>query len=384
METADPVALTQALVRCPTVTPDAGPALDLLQGRLEPLGFTCRRLVFDGGGGSYPVDNLYAKLGRGGRHLAFAGHVDVVPSGPREAWADDPFAGEIRDGRLFGRGAADMKSGVATFVAAAARLVEQDGLEQGSLSLLITGDEEREAVNGTVKLLAWAVERGERFDACVVGEPTCPERLGDTAKIGRRGSVTCELVVRGRQGHTAYPQRADNAAHRLLAVLQHLLATPLDQGTDWFEPSNLQVTSIDIGNAAGNVIPGEATARFNVRFNDRHTRASLEAWLRREIAPLAPDHALAVVGNAEAFVTAPGELTELLSRSVELETGLRPALSTSGGTSDARFFPAFCPVVEFGLVGPTMHQANEHVSTADIEGLTRIYLRFLRLFFAGS
>jgi succinyl-diaminopimelate desuccinylase len=277
-----------------------------------------------------------------------------------------------------------MKSGVASFVAAAARLVTQDGPPAGSLSLLITGDEEREAVNGTVKLLAWAAERGERFDACIVGEPTCPERLGDTAKIGRRGSVSCELRVRGRQGHTAYPQRADNAAHRLLAVLGHLIATPLDQGTEWFEPSNLQVTSIDIGNPATNVIPGEATARFNIRFNDRHTRDSLEAWLNDQIAPLAADYALTVFGNAEAFLTAPGELTDLVARGVELETGLRPKLSTTGGTSDARFFPPFCPVVEFGLVGTTMHQADEHAAVADIEGLTRIYQRFLRLFFAGG
>ena len=383
MATTDAVALTQALVRCPTVTPDAGPALDLLQSRLEPLGFVCHRLRFDGDG-SYPVDNLFAKLGQGGRHLAFAGHVDVVPPGARDGWADDPFAGVIRDGRLYGRGAADMKSGVASFVAAAARYVAEDGPPAGSLSLLITGDEEREAVNGTVKLLAWAIERGERFDACLVGEPTCPERLGDTMKIGRRGSVTCELKVRGRQGHTAYPQRADNAAHRLVAVLSHLIATPLDQGTDWFEPSNLQITSIDIGNPASNVIPGEATARFNIRFNDRHSRDSLEAWLNGQIAPLAPDYTLTVVGNAEAFVTAPGELTELLARSVELETGLRPELSTTGGTSDARFFPSHCPVVEFGLVGTTMHQADEHVAVVDIEGLTRTYQRFLRLFFAGG
>ena len=382
MDTADPVALTQALVRCPTVTPDAGPALDLLQQRLEALGFACRRLRFEGGG-TYPVDNLYAKLGQGGRHLAFAGHVDVVPPGARDAWRHDPFAGAIEDGRLYGRGTADMKSGVAAFVAAMARLVAEGGPRGGAVSLLITGDEESEAVNGTAKLLAWAAGQGERFDACLVGEPTCPERLGDTAKIGRRGSVTCRLTVRGRQGHTAYPQRADNAAHRLVAVLGHLIAAPLDQGTDWFEPSNLQVTSIDVGNPAANVIPGEATARFNIRFNDRHNRDSLDAWLRGQIAPLAPEFELSVLGNAEAFVTAPGALSELLAASIEAETGLRPALSTSGGTSDARFFPPYCPVIEFGLVGTTMHQANEHVAVADIEGLTRIYQRFVRSFLAA-
>ena len=383
METADPVALTQALIRCPTVTPAAEPALDLLEERLTALGFACRRLRFEGDGGSYPVDNLWAKLGSGHPHLAFAGHVDVVPTGAVEGWRNDPFAGEIVDGRIYGRGAADMKSGVASFVAAMARLVAEGGPNRGAVSLLITGDEESEAVNGTVKLLAWAAAQGERFDACLVGEPTCPERLGDTAKIGRRGSVSCRLTLRGRQGHTAYPHRADNAAHRLVAVLNHLIATPLDQGTDWFEPSNLQVTSIDIGNPAANVIPGEATARFNIRFNDRHSRDSLDAWLRREIATLAPEFELGVVGNAEAFVTAPGALSELLSASVEAETGLRPKLSTTGGTSDARFFPAHCPVIEFGLVGTTMHQTDENVAVADIEGLTRIYLRFVRQFLAA-
>ena len=251
--------------------------------------------------------------------------------------------------------------------------------EDGAVSLLITGDEESEAVNGTVKLLAWAVEQGERFDACLVGEPTCPERLGDTMKIGRRGSVTCRLTVRGRQGHTAYPQRADNAAHRLIAVLGHLIAAPLDQGTDWFEPSNLQVTSIDIGNPAANVIPGEATARFNIRFNDRHNRDSLDAWLRGQIAPLAPEFELSVLGNAEAFVTAPGRAERAAGRQHrgrDRACGRRS--STSGGTSDARFFPPYCPVIEFGLVGTTMHQADEHVAVADIEGLTRIYQRFVR------
>jgi succinyl-diaminopimelate desuccinylase len=381
MDTADPVALTQALVRCPTVTPDAAPALDLLQSRLEPLGFACHRLRFEGGG-SYPVDNLWAKVGQGGRHLAFAGHVDVVPPGLREAWRHVPFAGVIEDGLLYGRGAADMKSGVAAFVAATVRFVGEGGLRNGSISLLITGDEEGEAVNGTARLLARAVEQGERFDACIVGEPTCPERLGDMVKIGRRGSVTFTLVVCGRQGHTAYPHRADNAAHRLIAVLERLVATQLDDGTEWFEPSNLQVTSIDIGNPVANVIPGEARARFNIRFNDRHSRESLQAWLHRQIAPLVPDYELTIHGNAEAFVTAPGELTELLGRAVEAETGLRPTLSTTGGTSDARFFPAHCPVIEFGLVGTTMHQSDEHVRVADIEGLTRIYQRLLRLFFA--
>ena len=377
----DPVALTQALVRCPSVTPEAGAALDLLQATLEGLGFACARPRFEGDGGTYPVDNLYAKLGEGRPHLAFAGHVDTVPTGGDGGWRHDPFAGVIEDGRLYGRGAADMKSGIACFVAA---LAELGAPPNGAVSLLITGDEERESLNGTVKLLAWAQERGERFDACLVGEPTCPERLGDTAKIGRRGSVTCRLTVRGRQGHTAYPQRADNAAHHITAVLHDLIAARLDEGTDWFEPSNLQVTSIDIGNPAANVVPGEATARFNIRFNDRHTRDSLERWLQARIAAHAASFELEVTSNADAFVTAPGPLSEILSQSVRAVTGRTPQLNTTGGTSDARFIQRYCPVIEFGLVGTTMHQTDEHVRVADIEGLTRIYTTFLERFLAGG
>lgn len=381
--TTDPVGLTQALVRCPTVTPDAAPALALLSDVLRPLGFACHPLRFEGGG-SYPVDNLFAKLGEGASHIAFAGHVDVVPPGRRESWRHDPFAGEIVDGRLFGRGAADMKSGVAAFVAAVARLVAGQGLPRGAISLLITGDEEGEAVNGTARLLEWAAARGERFDGCIVGEPTSVEALGDTVKIGRRGSASCALTVRGRQGHTAYPQRADNAAHRLVAVLNDLIALELDAGTEWFQPSSLQVSSIDIGNPAANVIPGEATARFNIRFNDRHTRDSLEALVRERIARLAPEFELSVAGNAEAFLTRPGRLSELLAEAIEHRTGRRPALNTTGGTSDARFVQRYCPVVEFGLVGRTLHQTDEHVAVADIEGLTAVYEAFLARFFAAD
>ena len=337
-------------------------------------------------GGSYPVDNLFAKLGQGGRHLAFAGHVDVVPPGARDAWADDPFAGVIRR-RAAVRPRCRRHEERRRLRSSRRRHASsrEDGPPAGSLSLLITGDEEREAVNGTVKLLAWAAERGERFDACIVGEPTCPERLGDTAKIGRRGSVSCELTVRGRQGHTAYPQRADNAAHRLVAVL-----APADR--DAARPGHRVVRALE---------PAGDLDRHRQSGRQRHPRRGhgalqhplqrpphpARAWRRgctAQIAPLAPDYALAVDGNAEAFVTAPGELSELLARSVEAETGLRPELSTSGGTSDARFFPRYCPVVEFGLVGTTMHQADEHVAVADIEGLTRIYQRFLQLFFAAA
>ena len=304
-----------------------------------------------------------------------------MPVGDPARWSVAPFGGELKDGRLYGRGSADMKSGVACFVAA---LAELDPWPGGAVSLLITGDEERESINGTAKLLAWAEARGERFDACLVGEPTCPRDLGDTAKIGRRGSVSCTLTVRGRQGHTAYPQRADNAAHHITAVLGDLIAARLDEGTDWFEPSNLQVTSIDIGNPAANVVPGEATARFNIRFNDRHTRDSLESWLRERIARHAADFTLDVASNAEAFVTQPGRLTEILSASVQAVTGRTPVLNTTGGTSDARFVQRYCPVIEFGLVGTTMHQTDEHIATADISGLTRIYTDFLRRFLAGG
>jgi succinyl-diaminopimelate desuccinylase len=378
----DPVELTRELIRRPSVTPDASEALDVVQEALAGLGFACHRVPFEGDG-SYPVDNLYARLGEGRPHLLFAGHVDVVPPGDPSRWTVDPFGGELRDGQVWGRGAADMKSGVASFVAAVARHVGRHGPPAGSVSLLITGDEEAQAVNGTVKVLEWAAARGERWDGCVVGEPTCPARLGDVAKIGRRGTLSARITVRGRQGHTAYPQRADNAAHRLVAVLHRLIAARLDEGTDAFEPSHLQVTTVDVGNRATNVIPGEATAWVNIRFNDLHTRESLERWLREQAAAEAPDVELEAFSNAEAFLTEPGPLTETLAAAVEEVTGARPELNTKGGTSDARFVRRHCPVVEFGLVGATLHQADERVAAADIEGLTRIYEAFLRRFLAA-
>jgi succinyl-diaminopimelate desuccinylase len=380
MPAVDPVALTADLVRCPSVTPDEAGTLGLLERVLGGLGFACRRLRFEEAG-TRPVDNLFAKLGQERPHLAFAGHVDVVPPGEPARWSVDPFAGETRDGRLYGRGAADMKSGIACFIAAVARHLELRGAPKGTISLLITGDEEGPAVNGTVKLLDWAHGQGERFDACIVGEPTCLERLGDVAKIGRRGSLTGHLVVLGRQGHTAYPHRADNAAHRLVAMLQALLSEPLDAGTAFFQPSNLQVTTIDVGNPATNVIPGEARASFNIRYNDLHTRDSLDAWLRERLDRVGGGYELETVTSGEAFVTQPGPLSDMLSGAVEEVTGRRPELNTSGGTSDARFVRRYCPVIEFGLVGQTMHQADEHVRLEDIGGLTRIYGTFLDRFF---
>lgn len=378
MPRLDPVALTADLVRCPSVTPDAGGALDIVEAALQKLGFACDRVTFEGDGGTYPVDNLYARLGAKAPCLLFAGHVDVVPPGDRSRWTVDPFAAEIRDGQLWGRGAVDMKSGIACFIAAVAAYLESNGTPLGSIALAITGDEEAQSINGTVKLLRWAAERGERWDAALVGEPTSPVRLGEAGRIGRRGSLTARLTVHGRQGHTAYPHRADNAAHRLIAALHRLTGERLDAGSEAFEPSNLQVASIDIGNPAANVIPGAARAVLNIRFNDRHSGASLEAWLRRTIAAHAERFDLAVECNAEPFLTQPGRLSETLAAAVEEVTGLRPALNTAGGTSDARFIRPYCPVVEFGLPGTTMHQTDERVALADIEGLTRIYEAFLR------
>jgi succinyl-diaminopimelate desuccinylase len=380
MDPIDPVDLTRALVRRPSVTPDAAAALEVVAAALRAAGFTCELLRFEQPE-TAPVDNLFAKLGDGHPHLVLAGHVDVVPPGDPARWSVDPFAGEIRDGMLWGRGAADMKSGVAALVAAAARHVARHGLKHGAISFLITGDEEGVAVNGTARLVAWARERGERFDHCVLAEPTSLERLGDTAKIGRRGSLSGSLTVRGRQGHTAYPQRADNAAHRIVAMLQALLAEPIDAGTTHFEPSDLQLTSIDIGNPATNVIPGEARARFNIRYNDSQNAASLEHWLRARLDAVGGSYRLELASSGDAFITEPGRLSDLLSASVEGVTGRRPALATSGGTSDARFIKDHCPVIEFGLVGATIHQVDERVAVADIERLTLIFEALLGRYF---
>lgn len=381
MAVIDPIELTRALIRCPSVTPAEGGALALLEERLEGLGFSCERVRFEAPG-TDPVENLWAKLGEGRPHLAFAGHTDVVPPGDPARWSEDPFSGSLRDGRVWGRGAADMKSGIACFVAAVAAHLEASGRPAGAISLLVTGDEEGPAVNGTVRLLEWAAARGEAWDAAIVGEPTCPAELGQMMKIGRRGSLSGRLVALGKQGHTAYPHRAENAAHRLVAMLHALLAEPLDKGSELFEPSNLQVTSIDIGNPAGNVVPERAEARFNIRYNDLHDAASLEQWLRQRLDAAGGRYELQVSSSGDAFFTAPGALSDMLGRAVEEVTGRRPELSTTGGTSDARFIRRYCPVVEFGLVGQTMHQVDENAAVADIEGLSRIYQAFLARFFA--
>ena len=374
------VELTQRLIRCPSVTPQEGGALDCLHDELSALGFACERLPF--GDGDSRIDNLFARRGDAGPHLCFAGHTDVVPVGDVDAWTHDPFAATISDGRLYGRGAADMKSGIAAFVAAIARVPAAD--IGGSISLLITGDEEGDAVNGTVKMVEWAAANGHRPDMCIVGEPTSPQTLGDMIKNGRRGSLSGRLVVDGQQGHVAYPHLADNPVTRLLAMLAPVNGCELDAGTPHFGPSTANVTTIDVGNPATNVIPARAEARFNIRFNTEHSADSLIGWLEEHFARIGGDWSVEWKSNADPFITAPGPLTELLSESCRAVTGRTPELSTGGGTSDARFITKLCPVAEFGLVGQTMHKVDENVATADIDGLSAIYETAIRRFFSGG
>jgi succinyl-diaminopimelate desuccinylase len=377
----DPIELSARLIRRPSVTPKDEGALEVVAAVVEELGFTCHRLVFADGGGE-PVHNLYARRGTGRPNLCFAGHTDVVPVGAREAWSFDPFAGAVRDGELCGRGAVDMKGAIAAFVAAAQRYLGRHQTElPGSISLLITGDEEGAAVNGTRKMLEWLAERGEIIDACVVGEPTSAAMLGDMIKIGRRGSLTGRLTAHGVQGHTAYPHLADNAAHRLVAILHALTTTGLDQGTEHFPPSTLQVATIDIGNPVSNVIPASAKAVFNIRFNDRWTGETLERWLAEQLDRLGGQCTLDVTVSGEAFLVPPGAVGERLAEAVRRITGTIPEFSTTGGTSDARFIRTYCPVAEFGLVGRTAHQVDERVALADLAVLTEIYDTFLGLFF---
>jgi succinyl-diaminopimelate desuccinylase len=376
----------RALIRCPSVTPQDGGALDFLAGILRDAGFSIHRLRFSEPG-TPDIENLYARLGTGAPHLVFAGHTDVVPVGDRAAWRFDPFAGEIADAQIWGRGAVDMKGAVAAFAAASLAYVARHGAPEGSLSLLITGDEEGPAINGTTKLLQWAKAQGEIFDHCLVGEPTNPDAIGDMIKIGRRGSLNGTLKVHGTQGHVAYPQRADNPIPPLLALLQALRATPLDSGSTHFDASNLEIVTIDVGNPAYNVIPAQAQARFNVRFNDRWTAPTLQAELARRCAEAAGDarYTLAFEPcNAEAFVTEPDRFTDLVAAAAQRRTGRTPVLSTTGGTSDARFIRAYCPVVEFGLVGRTMHMVDERVALADLELLTEIYGDILERYFATA
>ncbi len=383
-EALDPVELAAELIRRPSVTPKDEGCIPYLAAVLTDLGFACETVEFSEPG-TEPVLNLYARLGKGGRNLCFAGHTDVVPTGPLDGWSQPPFAGTITDGALYGRGATDMKGAIACFAAACARFIAARGRDfGGSISFLITGDEEGVSINGTKKLLEWLAERGERLDACIVGEPTNAQRLGDMVKIGRRGSLNATLTVTGVQGHTAYPHLADNAAHRLVAMLQTLTSTPLDEGTAHFQPSTLQISTIDIGNPATNVIPGSAKAVFNIRYNDRWSSRTLETWLRQKLDAVGGSYALSIQVSGESFLVPPGEVSDMLATAIARVTGEKPALSTTGGTSDARFIHHHCPLAEFGLVGLTMHKADEHVRLADMAALTEIYRDVLELYFPAK
>jgi succinyl-diaminopimelate desuccinylase len=368
---ADPLPLAQALIRCRSVTPADDGALAVLERALAPLGFACHRLRFG------EVENLFARRGGAAPHFCYAGHTDVVPPGPREAWTRDPFGAEVAEGVLYGRGACDMKGGIAAFVAGLSGFLAARPDHRGSISLLITGDEEGPARDGTARVLEWMAAHGHLPDMALVGEPTSRARPGDVIKVGRRGSLTAWIAVRGIQGHSAYPQRADNPIHRLVRVLHRLTAEPLDSGTEFFEPSTLQVTGFDVGNVAGNVIPGEARAMLNIRFNDRHTAEGLAAMLHAALRAEGARYEMRVECSGESFLTPPGPFVAALRRAVAAETGQEPVLDTGGGTSDARFIARHCPVAELGGVGATMHKADECVPVAELRALARLYRRVL-------
>jgi succinyl-diaminopimelate desuccinylase len=383
--TADPIAIARDLIRCRSVTPEDGGALSFLKGLLAQAGFEVHRTIFTEAG-TAPIDNLYARIGVAKPNLLFAGHTDVVPPGNETTWSHPPFAGEVAGDMLYGRGAVDMKGGIACFVAAALDYLSTNGgRPKGSISLLITGDEESVAVNGTIKLLKWAAERGEKFDHCVLGEPSNVETVGDTIKAGRRGSLNGTLVVTGRQGHVAYPERADNPVRGLVTLIA-ALQSPLDEGSAQFTPSNLEFTSIDIGNPTVNLIPGEARARFNIRYNDCHSLSTLKALIEERAKAAAGkriQHSFEwQPSNADVFVTKPGPFTDLAVAAIAEVTGHKPKLSTSGGTSDARFIKDYCPVLEFGLVGQTMHAVDERTPVADLVKLTAVYRRIIEKYFA--
>jgi succinyl-diaminopimelate desuccinylase len=382
---SDPLPLAQELIRCRSVTPEDGGAIAVLEHALAALGFTCTRLAFHSAGPK--IENLYARLGRASPNFCFAGHTDVVPPGDTSLWRFDPFAARVEDGTLFGRGAADMKSAIAAFIAAVARAAERHG-NRGSISLLITGDEEGPAVDGTARVLDWLKETGERLDHCIVGEPTSEFAAGDTVKIGRRGSLTGHLRVFGVQGHVGYPDRAKNPIPGVAAVIQRLTARKLDQGNAHFQASNLELTTVDVGNPAANVIPAEARATFNIRFNTEQTAEALEDWINTEcrtaLAPAGLKHEIKFVRGAHPFLTRQGPFTALLDQAITKVTGERPKFSTTGGTSDARFIHHHCPVAEIGLAGTTMHKTDERVSLADLERLTQIYAAILDTYFTNS
>ena len=386
----DALSIARDLVRCRSVTPADAGALDVLQNILEHAGFEVHRVTF-GEPGTADVDNLYARIGASAPHLTFAGHTDLVPAGDEAAWSHGAFAGEVKDGLLYGRGAVDMKGGIACSVAAVLEHLAAHGGKpredgKGSISFMITGDEEDISVNGTVKLLQWVAARGEKFDHCVLGEPSNVEVLGDCIKVGRRGSQSGTLYVDGVQGHVAYPHRAANPVPDIAALIVALSSEPLDQGSAQFQASNLEFTSVDVGNTAGNVIPAQARAKFNIRFNDLHTQETLRALVEQRLAKAAGNRIRARIAwepsNSNVFVTKPGQFTDLAVAAIEAVTGRTPELSTSGGTSDARFIAGYCPVIEFGLVGQTMHQVDERTPVSDLEQLTQIYRGVLERYFA--
>lgn len=386
MQTPSPLQLLEALIRCPSVTPAEGGALSFIESILKPAGFEVHRPVFSQPG-TADVENLYARYGKGSPFLLFAGHTDVVPPGDVSSWKHEPFAAVIENDEIYGRGATDMKGGIACMMVAALRFLQTNPDFGGSIGFLITGDEEGVAINGSVKLLEWAHKRGERFDYCILGEPTNPEALGEMVKIGRRGSLTGSIVVHGKQGHVGYPQLADNPIPGMLRLLQSLIDQPLDQGTEHFSHSNLEITTVDVGNPASNVIPSQARAIFNIRFSDLWNPQSLEEELRRRLNTAAGNSvsftATFEPTNAVAFLTEPDEFVATLQRAIQEETGIKPVLSTTGGTSDARFIKNYCPVIEFGLVGKTMHQIDERVNLKDLERLTVIYEKIVDAYFSS-
>jgi succinyl-diaminopimelate desuccinylase len=382
----DALTLARDLLRCPSVTPADAGALGVLEDVLKGAGFETHRVTFSEPG-AVDIDNLYARIGNQGPHIAFAGHTDVVPPGDESAWTHGAFSGDVKDGFLYGRGAVDMKGGIACSVAATLDyLTANGGTPKGSISFLITGDEEDIAVNGTIKLLQWAASRGETFDHCVLGEPSNVEELGDCIKVGRRGSLSGTLYIDGIQGHVAYPHRASNPVPDIAALIVALSDEPLDHGSAQFQPSNLEFTSVDVGNPASNVIPAQARAKFNIRFNDHHTQESLRALIEQRMTVAAGNRIRARIAwepsNCDVFVIKPGAFTDLVVATIEEVTGRKPDLNTGGGTSDARFITRYCPVIEFGLVGQTMHQIDERTPVADLEKLTRIYRGVLDRYFA--
>lgn len=375
----DPVAAAVELIRCPSVTPEEGGALTLLQGALEALGFQCWRLPFSDVD-TPDVDNLFARIGTGAPHICFAGHTDVVPPGDPALWRHGPFEAVQEDGVLHGRGAVDMKGNIACWLAATADYLKENGSEtNGSISLMITGDEEGPSINGTRKVLEWMAANGQVPDFCIVGEPSCTEHVGDAIKNGRRGSLNGVLTVKGIQGHSAYPEKADNPVPRLARIVDAIMSEPLDEGTEHFQASTLQVTSFDVGNPATNVIPAEATAKFNVRFNTEHSAETIEAWVRERCGDV--NYMLDISVSGDSFVTAPGPDLDAVMEAVQLATNVKPSLSTGGGTSDARFIKNYCPVVEFGLVNKTIHAVDERVAVDDLYTLTRAYRAILDRYF---